>query len=319
MKRKQRLVAAVAAVGCSLVVTAFANAQVTWVGPTTDNLWSNANNFGGIPPAGQDIVFGDTGTATTAETVTNVVDTDQTINSLLFNNTGASFHTTQINAGVTLTITGDAGLHLGMMTTGSSVTTQAAITGGGTLNLNAPTGSFIVTNENSSGVSKATLDMRGLSTFNANVTNFFIGTKVDGSSATGARTLGDVFLADTNAITASTMIIGWDNTNQRNSSLSLGRANTINVDTLYVAREKTGVVTMAFATGLANATLTLRGKAGGNSRVNLLSVSDFSAQSTSGVTPGNNLLDFRGGTVDAMINTLTVGVGQKTTGTGRNP
>ena len=107
MKRKrnqQRLVAAVAGVGLGLVVQAYSQAAVNWSGPTTDNLWSNDANWGNTPVGGQDVIFGDTGTSTTAGTVTSIVDSDQTISSLLYNNTGTSFHTTQINAGVMIAI-----------------------------------------------------------------------------------------------------------------------------------------------------------------------------------------------------------------------
>src|SRR5258705_1021061 len=108
---------------------AYSQAAVTWSGPTTNDLWSNDANWGGVPVGGQDVIFGDSGTSTTAGTITNTVDSDQTISSLLYNNTGASFHTTQINAGMTLTINGNNALRVGLTTTpGTFVTTNAAIT-----------------------------------------------------------------------------------------------------------------------------------------------------------------------------------------------
>src|ERR1700742_139220 len=80
---------------------------VVWNGLGADQNWSTPGNWAGnIPPGtGDDTKFFDDGANANIETVNNIVDSSRTNLSLQYGNTNL-FHTTQINPGVTLVLTG---------------------------------------------------------------------------------------------------------------------------------------------------------------------------------------------------------------------
>src|SRR5215468_8333515 len=120
----------------------------TWTGNALDLNWSTAGNWstvgGSAPPGPTDIVVFGVGAYPASTNSPGLVDTiitaNTTISGLQYINSSASgsFHTTQINAGQTLTVNGlfAAGV--------AGQTTVAAITGAGNFTVNNITGNFNV-------------------------------------------------------------------------------------------------------------------------------------------------------------------------------
>src|SRR5436305_1523509 len=117
MRRSQKIAVLAAASGS---VVGFAGsgsraATSTWDNGGGNLLWSNAVNWSADTAVdGNDAKFGLTGSTTSNSTVTSILDSNKTINSLGFNQSGATagtvvYHTLQINDGVTLTINGSSG------------------------------------------------------------------------------------------------------------------------------------------------------------------------------------------------------------------
>jgi hypothetical protein len=108
----------------SLTWTAEGNPDQTWLG-------SGYANWGGVNPAGNDLVFDATGTSSSATTVTSVIDSDVSATSLLFHyNSPTQYHVLQIDAGATLSLAGATNLFRvgGYAETNVVTNTHAAIT-----------------------------------------------------------------------------------------------------------------------------------------------------------------------------------------------
>src|SRR5439155_22109869 len=149
--RRQILIAAASA---ALTIGVASNAAtVTWNNATPPGMWSNAANWTGgtgIPVAADSVIFGATGSATAAATLTNEVDQNFTISTIQYaqkdNLVPAQYHTTQIDNGVTLSVTGTGtsffvGTGLGDDTAAQVNTT---ITGAGALSVNNTAATFSV-------------------------------------------------------------------------------------------------------------------------------------------------------------------------------
>ncbi|WP_218279890.1 hypothetical protein [Verrucomicrobium spinosum] len=155
-------------------------AQATWdAGGSATNLnWSTLLNWStDASVSGVAVTFGSAGLLA-AGTTSSIVDTSLSITSLTFNYISTTTqHTLQINSGVTLTETGT--FTLGYAGTG---TTKLTVTGAGSWVINAASSNFTVANTSSSVGSTTntlTLDMSGLSTFSATVSQFNLGTGND--------------------------------------------------------------------------------------------------------------------------------------------
>ncbi len=245
--------------------------------------------------------------ATSALSVTGpgtalMVDADATVQSLSYSNVDGTAHTTTIAAGKTLTVAGDL---LAGPTTGVSpnvYTSSVTITGAGALAMNSPTANLALGGR---GViwthSRATLDLSGLASFTANINELRMGI---GTAYTDGNIL---ILAQNNVITANKIRMGYYGSIDQ--FIRLGQNNQINVDALYLSgpdqyQEAKGTIT--FNTGLTNPTLTLRGKAGGNSRVGAVSLGN---RTSSGNNKAYGTLDLSGGSVDAMLGAVDIGTG----------
>lgn len=265
--------------------------------------WSTDANWN--PDASQlnqavlfDDTFGETANATT---VGNIVNSNLTIDSLGYANTGTSgnsWQVTEISTGVTLTIDAAtapaASLSVGGVT-GS--TSRTAIRGAGTLTVNEPAG--VISVGTPSANQSATLDMSGLATFNATVASLNFG---------ASRGNGDVTLAATNTLVATTFNIGNATSstgNNTKSDLLLGTTNTIHANTINVGISLASG-TIGFRTGLTAPTVTIRGAAGGDTRADLNIASNPS--SSMGNTQGSSV-DFTasGGSVDAKLGAVLIG------------
>ena len=322
----------------ALVVTGIAASPGTlfWVG--TNNWssplnWTNVTAGGtGAPGSANDLVFGDAGTVASSNTVNSVVDTDTTIDSLVFTNLGG-FHTLQINPGRTLSIIGAApgfanapALNVGLETypVSANQTLRASITGaGGTLSISNTASSVQVRMGFGTGVvgPLATLDLSGLGTFAAWLNHFQLGVE----SGVPRRVAGACYLARTNVLTlvqsnnvGSTLTGGnpalylGHNTQigvSNGSALYLGVSNSINVNFVVIGRGNQTNNLFAFNPAFIGQNPTARFRASdGLSRVGFWSVGDNSAGIQT--TPSSGTNDFSGGSVDALVDWLFLGRGR---------
>ncbi len=297
---------------------------LVWTNGAPDLNWSSALNWtnvtaggNGAPGTVNDVKFFDASAAGMASNTDNMVDSDFTINSLQYGNTNG-YHTTLIRPGHTLTT---GGLTVGTETdNGSGQAVYAVITGaGGTLNLNNSTSAWAVRQGSASAGSalRATLDLSGLDTLAAAVAQLQLG-----SLGANARPSGTLYLAKTNLITASgaapaILIGGQGGTSGGNggngSLLYLGRINTVYANGISVGTVKQGSCSLLFNPAFAdgNAFAYFRG-ADAVSPVPSWSIADSESSGGTVNTSGTN--DFTGGTVDALVNALTVA--RSSTGTG---
>src|SRR5437016_3300880 len=182
IRHKKLVIAAANAVVSSVSFCAL-GVTVTWNNATPPGVWSSAGNWTGgtgVPVAADTAVFGAIGSATAAATLTNEVDTNFTIAALQYtaqSDAGTpQFHNTQIDSGVTLSVTGgNTSVHVGSLTNAATTySNYTTIAGPGTFNINN-TGATVQIRQGSSGASftgRATLDMSGLANFTATVSNF---------------------------------------------------------------------------------------------------------------------------------------------------
>ena len=300
---------------------------LVWTNAGMDANWSTALNWlnvtaggNGAPGPANDLLFTNTAAVGTANTTNNLVDTGLSVASLQYanNNTSPNYHLTLIENGQTLTITN--GLLVGTGTdAGAGSVVNAIMTGtGGTLSLNGGN-LFVAQGSGSDGAHLATLDLSGLGTFNANIAKLGLG--VPNGAGGLPRAAGVLRLARTNTISISTtgitngLLVAWNgNTGAstpgatKPSLLYLGQTNSIYADTVWIGSVKTPDALLAFnPIGLHSPAAYFRGISGAGSRISLWAIGNDSPQNSSNQnTSGTN--DFTGGTVDALVNNLTIGV-----------
>lgn len=223
----------------------------------------------------------------------------------------SAVHAITVTAGETLTVNGDVSIGANV----ASVTTNATMTGGGTLAINNVGGTFqlgLATGNISS--NSATLDLTGLSTFTANMGTssgvFRVG-DVASTSGTGAAVLR---LATNSTITSGRISVGADTGSATNETLALGAGSTVlNTNSLDVgAFNNTGARSFGvlnFAT--SNGTLTVRASDGVSATT--MNVGYATLATTTG-TPGGSF-DSRGHSADLKLSTLNV-AGRTGSGTG---
>jgi autotransporter-associated beta strand protein len=291
-------------------------ATITWSGGV-GGTWSTSTNWSpNSAPAGNDIVFGATGTAA-AGTETNEVNSNVSIDSLIFTGTSTSItpYTTLIDSGITLSSTGaiSTALNIGSSSvTGTNYVTFTglgglAVTGGASAGINVGASGSAIT-----GVQ--TLDMSGLAYFTANVGNFLVG---DATGSLATVETGTVLLAGSNSITATTISVGsaanstGANGTGGTSSLSLGGTNTIIATTINIGAGK-NPGSLQFEPSLNGAIVAIGGPAGAGATLNV----GINGVSTSG-TPVSTV-DFSGGTLSGTFGTITLGrgAGSASAGTG---
>jgi autotransporter-associated beta strand protein len=335
----------VLAAACAAVV-ALAQASTHAATATFDNggvdggLWSNDLNWDPDGPVeGNDANFAAAGAVTTAGTVTNVVVANTSVPSLAYKqfalSGGANQHATQINDGVTLTLNGNTGLvgtalyvgtgtdnlalnnqtHVRFVNAGGTPSSSAS---GGTLRIDNASADLHVrqTSSNTAGGSRAaTLDLSGLSHFNANLRNFYVGVG-DATVATFNRAIGVMTLAYDNTINANSVEVGSNPNNGTTfnpaSRLFLGQNNAINANSILIGGHATPRNSAGFMPGITGGSLIIRG-AGGVGRSDLL-VGAQLAGVTSGTSAPTNVLDLSGatagfgsGSIDARLGGVVIG------------
>ncbi len=299
-----------------------------WAGPGVGtNAWST-NAFwslGASPGPNDDVRFFDGGAAGLAvSNVNNFVDASLGIGSLQYGNTNGN-HTTLIAPGQTLLVTNANGLVVGTLTDNGNaqLVTATMVGSGGSLVVTNPTATIIINqgrSANGNGTQRATLDMTGLDTFVANVSRIGVGTAILGGANNAQNATGTLKLARTNII-ASTFVVatitnststptnaievGGDNGNTGGADfLFLGQTNTFLVDSIGVGKLKT-TASMLFNPAFSNPVAVFR-TTNGVDRVRWWTIGDmWSSGSSSSGCSGTN--DFSGGTVDALVDTMSLG------------
>ena len=315
-----------------------------WIGLGASQNWSDAGNYGnfGNPPGTvpifsddlylEDLLF-TSGYTNAAKVVNNVVDVNTTVGSINYTASSAGttnhFYTTLIPSGVTLTV-GGAGFNSTAVAVGdipgsgswvnSGVyTNYSTITGPGTLSVNNPATLISVGWRN-----RATLDLAGLNTFNANVNQLRVGVTTDNPGTSSP--IGWLMLAGTNNIatpanlTAPGVLLGYAMNVSASGGgvIQLGLINNFNTDGLVVGGRHSSAASLSFGpayfNGVTPGTFTLRGSAGGTTPISTFSIGDDSANWDGYDTPSlgtsgsaSATADFSGGTVDILADSIFIG------------
>ncbi len=310
-----RVLRAAVVMGLATAPHALARADVvTWSGGGADMNWSTAGaggNWGGstAPAAADEARFDDTTDGGSPGALTSVVDDDFTITTLNYTmQSGAEasfFHTTQIADGKKLMLTGDLLVAPNDFDMPGDRTVDVTITGGpGSVLQVGELGqysSLVRVAHNPDDLSGRTLtgnlDLSGLETFVASVNEFEL---ADGHRQAN----GTITLAENNDLRGNTLIVADATGNTvGTSTLLLGEDNSFRFNNITIGGRKANA-SMEFDAGLADPSLTLRGRDGGSSRVGNFRVG-FNDSWTSG-KPASEV-DLTAGTVDARIGTMLVG------------
>jgi hypothetical protein len=313
---------------------------VLWTGAAADKTWNPAQNWtnvtasgNGTPGAANDLLFTNLGTVGTVSLTNNIVDATYAglggvIKSLQFANTNNAYHRTFIADGQTLTIsnavTGKA-LMAGTLTdcgTNANASVTAGITGtNGELDIIAPNGFISASQGGDQGSTVTTisgqrgvLDLSGLGTLNATVSNLYVGAR-DGAGLV-TRASGVLYLAQQTTLTLTStrtnaIIVndnGSGNGSGTPSGIYLGLQNDISADAIIIGRQKaTNGAFMVFNPAFTNQNpgVVIRGNSA--ARVPLYAVGDASLLSTTQTSNATN--DFSGGNVDLLADTMFVGRG----------
>ena len=314
---------------------------VLWDGKDSaaDMNWSDRLNWQnpGTPVLNDNVLFNDTDSAFASPFnavgagsggvansiyVNNVVDTNLAVSSLTFTNVENDYQNTLINNNIMLTT---SNLTVGSESNdyGASAMEFVTVAGlNGSLNVNNPAANVFVglttATENAvgSGLSLATLDLSGLGTFTANVSTLAVG----GLSNTSSYISGVLYLAQTNAITASggaavetnqfgetlSLMVGEVGKGKTTESyLYLGQVNTFNVNTIGIGLAKENAA-MQFNSGLAGTPVAVFRAADGVSPVSTWAVGDGIGQTGASSSPWG-ASDFSLGSVNALVSTMYLG------------
>lgn len=311
-----------------------------WSGGASPDLnWTTAGNWtGGVPGIGNSAVFASAGAVASLAT-NNIVPVNTFIQNLGYATNNVGFHTTLIADGVTLTVTNaTAGTFPAVQVGGTGnngdnvfnkpVTNIITGAAGTLVVAGNPVGSTLANQLNfivrqSSGVANApemtTLDMSGLGTFVG-----VMGKLTAGQGGTGAgqtNSSARISLARTNVITLRRAVAGQlavgDSSGgafqQGASTLHLGISNVLVFDSALIGNRKSVGAALRFNPSFLgnNPSVFIRGTNGSNSRVGSWSVGDVSIETT---VPANaqGTVDFTGGSVNALVNTMILGEGATT-------
>lgn len=318
---------ATASVILAVSTLAAAPGTLVWTNGFSDVNWSSSLNWtnltsGGNGPPGvsNDVVFTNLSVAAASGTVDNIVNGNTTINSLTFENTNG-FHTTQIGSGQTLTIAGSGGLLVGTETDlGPAASVYTTINGAnGMLIVSNSSASVIVRQASATAGSalKATLDLSGLGNFQADISRVELG-----ALGNNARPCGILYLARTNSIIASgatpAVILGGQGgtaggNGGNGSYLYLGQTNAIFANGISIGTVKQGGCFIGFNPALTNASPSAVFRApDGVSPVPQWFIAD--SESSGGTVNTGGTVDFSNGSIDALVDNLTVA--RSSTGSG---
>lgn len=303
--------------------------------------WSSAGNWiGGVVPGPTDaVVFKDISGVGNNTTTNVVVGANATVASLRFSpeTGGTRFNTVEILDGAKLGVTGSGlsfSLHRDTKGAGQRIDTYFA--GGGTLevaNANSEIGVLVDNQQN------ATLDMRNLNNFSADVKriglgNFRIWPNVYTNGYTGEgsgiqnipwRYVPLVWLAKTNVIKCSwvdpnnymdpgirdyAIEVGNDTASGTTAAIrfTLGLSNAFFIDSICWSHAGKGAGGNNYNFNAADSYALFRGIGGG--RISVWAQGDASGQALSGSNVRGNTVDFGNGQVEAFIDRLYLGRGR---------
>jgi autotransporter-associated beta strand protein len=313
-------------------------AAIAWTS-ITNGLWSNSANWTptGTPILSSDVLFTN---LTGNPSLNNEVGSSLSINSLQYSQDSA-IYTTKIDPSVMMRILGAAtapagsngavSLWAGAAGPTSESISQTLFTGGGQMDISnlsgGNTGGDIIVRESqgTAGAHNAILDLSGLASLNANVDQVLVGFS-SASSGSGDRPNGTLYLARSNTITMNDtaystsgngirdagLIVGYTahGTAASNSAqyLYLGQTNVLNVANVTIAGARaTSTMTFNPAFISSTPTLTMRGIAGGDSRVSNIVIGDNWGDAAGKTNTAAGTLDLTGGVADIKADTITLG------------
>jgi len=188
--------------------------------------------------------------------------------------------------------------------TGSSMTISngtLSISGGGDISLGGRGGTF-------------TLSLANLSSFTAGTASSNFTFQSGNTTGTTTNTL-TLSTNGTNTITGRTVLFGRTSTGGASTgvaysaNVNLGAVNTINAD-IFKVGSTNATSALEFQAGLSNPSLTLR-SANGTGAVGEWIIGELTAES--GGRSGLGTVDLQGGTLDALVGNLTVGLNSNST------
>jgi autotransporter-associated beta strand protein len=320
--------------------------QINWSGLSSSGLnWSDVANWDPSMPGSHDVAyFGNLTGTNIAGAVNNVVDANTALGSVWYTAQAQSgsilFDTTLIPPGITLTL-GGLGSSFPALAVGDvpgqpplasgSATNYSTIKGAGSLVLN-DSGSLLSVGMRN----RATLDLSGLSSVTANLSQLWVAASPDNSFNSGVT--GVLLLGQTNHITTTPnpnvpgILLGALTNGSGTATVLLGYTNTFNTDALVVGGRRAGFGTaLQFGLAASNttplSTFTLRGS-DGISAAAVFSIGDLSAEpggfnAIPFSSASSSSANFSGGNVDILVDSLYVGrstpatnINNTTTGTG---
>jgi autotransporter-associated beta strand protein len=265
------------------------------------------------------LTFGANGGSTNTGAL-DLTSANATFGNLRVQTNTAGNNTITIGSGKTLTFTGSNVNNV--ISVGSSGSAKLQVTGAtGTLTVTDPTRHIVVATTSGSPATTQTLDLSGLGTFNATIANLYVGNprSFSGAASTGAANNDILTLAGNNTITASDtngiVVAGATSTGGGGTQrLRLGTTNVLNATRFVIGGSRSNGA-LEFNTGLSNPTVNIRGATGGSSRTNIylgdqaITLGGSLYQSGGGSTSITGTMNFTGGTVNARIDNLIVGMG----------
>ncbi len=306
-----------------------ASAQQTfnWTATSgTDLQWSTPANWtpSGTPGALDTVWFNNNAVTNGAGTnfIDNIITASTTIRVLEYSNNTLGFsHNTLLNPGVTLTVsdtTVNNNLQVGTGANTAGAVTDSLSGPGARLFVTNPGGNITLRSTSGGNTSQNTVfDMSALDFFDAGVSRLLVG-----SDAAFNREVGTLYLAKTNIISTfgsapqinvgdnpSNGVGGNNDPTLEESFIYLGITNAIFSDSITIGRQKSSgamVFNPAFTNGTIPSIL-IRSAIG--SRVAAFGVSDQSPLGSSNQR-SLGLVDFTGGTVNALINIANIGLGK---------
>lgn len=300
---------------------------VTWNGADAMNgvstNWSDAQNWSspGMPVIGEKVAFNSSATVggsvfnaagqgadgiVNPANINNIVDINSTNAGLNYAN--GSFHNTLINPSKTLLVNGS-------LTMNGSGGTATIFGSGGSLTISNTANTSVLNVDNSS---VPTLDLSGLDTFAATVSQIGVGFN---SASQGSGVSGILYLAKTNAIRTpngssgvnATIVVGGSTTQNSSGTgtLYLGQTNALFVDGIVLGIGPSSNNLVAFNPDITNNNprAYIRGILGSASRVTQWALGDDSANVNNNSGGSGDVVDFTGGYIDALVDTLIVGQG----------
>ena len=175
-------------------------------------------------------------------------------------------------------------------------------------------------------IANTALDLSGIGSFTANYGPTGIIGIGAGIAGTGSNSpFAKITLATSNTLTAGQLNIGLNNGggNTSKTTVLLGQSNVLNLDNLTIGAGKTQPTPFSETTPNPTAimqfnpvltgpnSVKLRGSAGGTSRLGTLTITNGDLYTGSSATNESGIIDFTGGTVDALVDKLVVGVGKQ--------